>query len=190
MAQLKNVFVPLDELAEFEGNPRQKTGRILRRLVKSVAEFGFVDPLVVWANSAEHGHPPNVVIGGHRRLDALRALREEGTKLGDVDGLRARDGAVPCVLVRATVTQAKALNVGLNRIGEEFDYRMLRDWLAEMDTDEIADLEATGFDDKEIRGLMDFGFPTGGRDEEITEEEIDDRVGGPDHVCPKCGYKW
>jgi len=123
------VEIPLDKLTSFEGNPRLRTEKVLGHLVKSVREFGLVDPVIVWANATKYGYPKNCILGGHRRVDALRWLV-------DNEGMEAP--LVPCVPVKVNgVYKAKALNVALNRIGEEFDIPALKDWLVEIDTGDI-----------------------------------------------------
>jgi len=167
------VEIPLDKLTSFEGNPRLRTEKVLGHLVKSIREFGFVDPVIVWANATKYGYPKNCILGGHRRVDALRWLIEN-------EGMEAP--AVPCVQVKVNgVHKAKALNVALNRIGEEFDIPALKDWLVEVDTGDF-DIEVTGFTEEEIAGLVNFepsNIPFTVADEEPNPQY---------RKCPKCGY--
>ncbi len=146
---LKVVSIPVDELNEFEGNPRQRTEKVLGHLKKSILEFGFVDPVVVWANAEDFGYPPNTVIGGHRRLDAYKSLIENG---------KLKPGPAPCILVDCeSERHAKALNVALNKIGEEFDVPALKDFLTDIDVGDI-DVEVTGFEGVELDEIFGRGY--------------------------------
>lgn len=71
----------------------------MESLRRSVSRWGMVEPLVVRRSD-------QLVIGGHQRLEAARAL-----------GL----AAVPVVYVEASDAEAKALNLALNRIQGEWD---------------------------------------------------------------------
>ena len=167
------VNIPIGELADFEGNPRLRTEKVLQHLVKSIREFGVVDPVIVWANATKYGYPKNCILGGHRRVDALRWLVEN-------EGMEAP--AVPCVEVKvAGVHKAKALNVALNRIGEEFDIPALKDWLVEVDTGDL-DIEVTGFTEEEIKGMVDFS--------PVEDNTRLDELTGKPKVCPNCGYEF
>ncbi|MGD8720028.1 MAG: ParB N-terminal domain-containing protein [Candidatus Zixiibacteriota bacterium] len=168
------VHVPLEELNEFEGNPRQRTAKVLDHLRKSIREFGLVDPVIVWANAGEFGCPPNTILGGHRRLDAYRSLIENG---------EVEPGPVPCVPVAVeSVEKAKALNVALNKIGEEFDLPALTDWLAEIGEVDL-DVELTGFDTEEVEKLC-------GDFEPIDDQARLDKLSTERSTCPKCGYEF
>lgn len=140
------VYIPAGELNEFPGNPRQRTEKVLNHLKKSLLEFGFVDPIVIWANAEEHGYAPNTVIGGHRRLDAYLSLFENGL---------IEEQPIPCVPVNLdSIEKAKALNVALNKIAEEFDVPALKDFLVDIDVG-VFDIEVTGFEEVEVKALFD-----------------------------------
>jgi ParB-like chromosome segregation protein Spo0J len=168
------VEIPLDKLASFEGNPRLRTEKVLGHLVKSIREFGFVDPVIVWANATKYGYPKNCILGGHRRVDALRWLVEN-------EGMKAP--LVPCVKVKvAGEHKAKALNIALNRVGEEFDMPALKDWLVEVDTGDF-DIEVTGFTSEDLEGFV-------GR-EPVEVDGTEYNVSRLEHVkCPACGHEW
>jgi DNA modification methylase len=104
----------------------------MRRLIRSIQEFGFVEPIV--ARKADR-----TVIGGHQRLEAARAL-----------GL----SSVPVVYVDISAHQAKALNLALNRITGDWDLPKLGQLLEELR--DLPDLDETlsGFDDGEIESLL------------------------------------
>jgi DNA modification methylase len=124
--------VPIEALRPWEGNPRVMEEAAGAKLRRSIAEFGFVEPVVV-------RRADNTVIGGHQRLEAAKAL-----------GLRT----VLVVYVDVTEAQARALNLALNKIGGEFDLPKLGELLEELR--ELPDFDETlsGFDAGEIEGLL------------------------------------
>ena len=104
--------LPLSALTLAEYNPRRMGKDELGRLVKSLREFGFVEPVVVRAED-------RLVIGGHQRLAALRVLLEE-------QGAAVDSYEVPVALVAGLdEPRTKALNLALNRISGEWDYGRL-----------------------------------------------------------------
>ncbi len=169
----------IKELTPFEGNPRQRTEQVLNHLVKSIKEHGFVEPIILWANAPDFGYPANCIIGGHRRIDALNWLIEnEG-----MDNI-----PIPCVEIEVDgIAKAKILNIALNKIGEQFDYPMLKDWLVEIDTGAI-DIEVTGFTEVEVKEIFD--YEPSNYYKEKDETDIDKIIDGEGGICPKCGYEW
>jgi len=131
-AQLRVEQVPVEALRPWDGNPRVMEEAELGKLIRSIQEFGLVEPLVV--RQSDH-----LIIGGHQRLEAARAL-----------GLRT----VPVVYVDVTEAQTKALNLALNKIGGEFDLPKLGELLEELR--ELPDFDETlsGFDAGEIEDLL------------------------------------
>ncbi len=104
----------------------------MRKLVRSIQEFGMVEPLVVRRND-------QLVVGGHQRLAAAKTL-----------GL----ATVPVVYLDMSDSEAKALNLGLNRIQGEWDLPKLGQLLEELR--DLPDLDETlsGFDPAEMDDLL------------------------------------
>jgi len=130
--KLHIVHVPASRLRPWAGNPRVMPASEMEKLKRSIAEFGFVEPVVV--READH-----TVIGGHQRLEAAKAL-----------GL----GTVPAVYVDVTEAEATVLNLALNKIQGEWDLPKLGELLAELQR--LPDLDETlsGFDEREIETLL------------------------------------
>jgi len=130
--KMRVEHVPLSQLRPWPGNPRLMPEAEMHKLVRSIETFGLVEPLVVRRSDS-------LVIGGHQRLDAAKAL-----------GLTK----VPVVFVEIGDAQAKALNLALNKIRGEFDLPKLGELLDELR--ELADFDVTlsGFDDREIDELL------------------------------------
>ncbi|HUT21644.1 MAG TPA: DNA methyltransferase [Anaerolineae bacterium] len=124
--------VAVGQLVPMDDNPRQMSEGEMQKLMRSIKEFGFVEPLVV-------RRADKAVIGGHQRLAAAIAL-----------GLRN----VPVVYVEVSEEQAKALNLALNKIQGEWDLPKLGELLEELR--DLPDLDETlsGFDKQEMDQIL------------------------------------
>lgn len=92
MIQHKVVTMTLDELKVAPYNPRRISKEALKGLTASVKRFGLVQPIVM-------NQRTGLVVGGHQRIEALRALGQKET---------------PVVMVDLSPIEEKALNVALN----------------------------------------------------------------------------
>ena len=126
------VQVPITRLRRAPYNPRLMPEGEMEKLIRSIQQFGFVEPLVVRKKD-------NSIIGGHQRLAAAIAL-----------GMTR----VPVIYVDVTQAQAKALNLALNKIQGEWDLPRLGELLEELR--DLPDLDETlsGFDEREIEDLL------------------------------------
>jgi DNA modification methylase len=131
-ANLVIEHVVIDDLRPDPGNPRVHPGDEMDALTRSVAEFGFVEPVVA---RREDG----LVIGGHMRLLAARRLGHR---------------TVPVVYVDLPIEKARLLNVALNRISGDWDRELLARLLADLDATPNVDISLTGFGDDEIAKLL------------------------------------
>jgi ParB/RepB/Spo0J family partition protein len=132
VARLRIEHVPIDSIHPWEANPRLMSEVELGKLMRSIEEFGFVEPLVV-------RRADNAIIGGHQRWEAAKRL-----------GL----ATVPVVYVDISEREAKALNLALNRISGEWDMEKLGALLEELQR--LPDLDETlsGFSTDEIDDLL------------------------------------
>lgn len=115
-------------------NPR-KIGEVERAaLARGIAEFGLIDPIVCRAEDL-------LVLGGHQRLSVCIELGLETVPVALVPGL--------------SDDRAAALNVLLNnpRAQGAWDMKALSDVLSELDGNGF-DATLTGFDEKELEGLL------------------------------------
>lgn len=90
-------------------NPREMDDRTLRLLVRSLARFGWVLPVVANRRTGN-------IVGGHQRARANEHI---------VRGGGARAAAykqVPVIYVDLSVHEEKALNVALNQISGDWDF--------------------------------------------------------------------
>ena len=129
---LRITQVAVDQLSPADYNPRQMSEAEMAKLMRSIQEFGFVEPLVV-------RRADNTVIGGHQRLAAAMAL-----------GMKT----VPVVYVDVTEEQAKALSLALNKVQGEWDLPKLGELLEELR--DLPDLDETlsGFDEQEMDQIL------------------------------------
>jgi len=104
----------------------------MKKLMRSIEEFGVVEPVVLRKQDRS-------IIGGHRRLEAARALGHR---------------TVPVVYVDVTEAKAKALNLALNRIQGEWDLPKLGELLEELRDLPELDETLSGFDEMEIEDLL------------------------------------
>lgn len=135
-------MMPLDRIEPFARNPRTHPDWQIAQIAASIAEFGFVNPILV----GEDG----VIIAGHGRLLAAKRL-----------GL---DEAPVIVLEHLTSAQRRKLIIADNQIAANagWDEGLLTGLLTEL-REEGEDLDVLGFSDDELAkllgGLEDVGPP-------------------------------
>lgn len=153
---------PIERFRPYERNPRRNDTAVAR-MVASIKEFGFKVPMLARSTGE--------VVDGHLRLKA--ALKLEMTEL-------------PVILCDDwTDAQVKAFRIMVNR---SVNWAEWNDELLAGELDELEgagfDLALTGFNEDEIRKLMQAGEVQPG-----AFAEYDETV-PTEHQCPKCGYKW
>ena len=124
---------PLDRLIPHARNARTHSDAQVAQIAGSIAEFGFVNPVLVGDDG--------IIVAGHGRVLAAR-------KLGLTE-------APVIVLSHLTPTQRRALMLADNRIAENagWDDEMLAAELAAL-RDENVDLGLLGFDDDDLDRLL------------------------------------
>lgn len=128
--KLQTVYVDIDKLTKADYNPRKWDEKALSDLKASIKRFGLVDPIIL--NGAENRM--NVVIGGHMRLEAAKALKIK---------------KVPAVYIDLPdIEKEKELNLRLNKNQGEFDFALLADFAEEF-------LEDIGFNSEELDMIFD-----------------------------------
>jgi len=123
---LKIEYVKTADLIPYANNPR-KNDAAVDKVVESIREFGFKNPIIVDGN--------NEIIAGHTRLKAAEKLGME-----EVPTIKAED---------LTPEQVKAFRIADNKTHEfaEWDMDLLRE---ELDGINLF----TGFNEDEIEDLM------------------------------------
>ncbi len=146
---LKVDYIATAELIPYARNARTHSDEQVGQIAASIAEFGFVNPVLVGED--------NIIIAGHGRLLAASKLGME---------------TVPVIrLGHLSETQRRALVIADNRLAEAagWDEEMLAIELQAL-MEEDFDLDITGFDAAEIDKLL------AGLDEESAGETDDDAV--------------
>lgn len=159
---MKIKLVDPETLKSAAYNPRQITRDELNKLIKSIKQFGFVDPALVRKHD-------NMIVGGHQRVKAALEL-----------GLKE----IPVVFLDITENDAKLLNVALNKISGDWDEDKLTELLAELKFFDDVDELLTGFDEDELDQLL--------ADLEEPKEGLTDQDALPDNVDTVCkeGQLW
>jgi DNA modification methylase len=146
---LKIECWPIGRLIPYVRNPRTHTEEQVAQIAASIAEFGFVNPVLVGADG--------VIIAGHARVMAAR-------KLGMTE-------APVIVLDHLSESQRRALVIADNRLALNagWDEEMLRVELDALREDDF-NLDLMGFGDDELEALL--AEP----DSEVTSNTDDDAV--------------
>ena len=153
--------VKINELKPHPKNPRVHPDSAIDKLVRSIKEYGWTNPVLVSADG--------YVLAGHARLKAAEKAGIE---------------EVPVIYLPLEGAKADAYLIADNRLQDEtdWDYEKLEDLLQELDAGDF-DLELTGFDMEEIEDLMtQFHVP-----EEIIEDEVPEP---PEEPITKSGDLW
>src|ERR1700692_1938231 len=119
----------IDCLTAFSGNARTHTREQIAQIAASIAEFGFVNPILVGSDA--------VIIAGHARLLAAQKLSMREVPV--------------IVLGHLSETQRRALVIADNQLALNagWDEEKLREELAAL-RDEDFNLDLLGFDDDEL----------------------------------------
>jgi hypothetical protein len=142
-AMPQSESIALGRLNRAAYNPRAMPEAELQKLARGIRRHGMVQPIV--ARRADL-----LVIGGHQRMSALEmVLREKG--LGDAEVAAFE---VPCVLLDLSDSQAKVLNLALNKISGEWDWDKLAVLLTEIDGIGGDELAFTGFGRDETDDIL------------------------------------
>lgn len=134
MEPIKTQVFRLDDIKPAPYNPRVELtakDREFKALTASIEQHGLVQPLIV---NIRDGY----LIGGHQRLNVLKAAGETETE---------------AVVVDLDEAHAKALCLALNKLDGEWDYGILYDIMNEL-REAGADTLSTGFTDREIDDLI------------------------------------
>ena len=142
--------IPVEKLNPAEYNPRidlQAGDPVYEKLLRSVEEFGYVDPLI-WNERTGN------LVGGHQRLKIL-------VHLGYTE--------IDCIVVDIDEPREKALNIALNKIQGDWDLDKLKVCL-----DELADLgfdnDLVGFEPDEVDKLYNRNERVQGK---VDEDDFD-----------------
>jgi hypothetical protein len=142
MLQIEHI--PLETLVPADYNPRRMADDQMASLMRSLREFGWVEPVVVNTRTG-------LIVGGHQRVEAAKRLLDATKGKG-----RDRWAKVPVVYVDLDAGKERALNVALNKISGEFDYPKLAELLQSLDVDDMA---LTGFTPDDLDAMLTSVLP-------------------------------
>lgn len=133
-APLQITEIPVDQLVPYIRNARTHSADQIAQIAGSIAEFGFVNPILVGED--------DVIIAGHGRLLAAQKLGLEKVPVIVLDHLNE--------------AQRRALVIADNRIAENagWDEELLALELGAL-RDDAFDLEILGFSEDELFDLLD-----------------------------------
>jgi len=138
-------YLPLLTLKKWPRNPKEHD---LPQLNKSIARFGYVNPIIINESSGE-------ILAGHGRLDALLERKGKAEPCPDGCKQNGSDWLVPVIRgVELPTEEAEAYAIADNRIVEigGYDESLLADVLK--DLGDGAGTEGTGFNEKDIAELL------------------------------------
>ncbi len=136
-------MIEIDKLKRAEYNPKRPIKKGTNEYVKlraSILEHGIADPDVV--------NYDLTLIDGHQRLTVIEDLLKEGFSIRGMDGKK-----LPCWVVYTDKRREKALNMALDEIRGQRDWRKKRELLIQIDTGEFP-IEAAGFTEGEMAQLV------------------------------------
>ena len=155
--------VKTEELIPHDNNPRTHSDSQIEKLVRSIREFGFTNPILTDGDAG--------VIAGHGRLIAAQRLGLE---------------TVPTIeLKHLTDAQRKAYVIADNKLALDggWDLDLLRIEMSDL-REKGFDLDLTGYDPLEVDKL--FASDPDAEDEtEADSDALDGKV-----CCPGCGYEF
>jgi DNA modification methylase len=130
--KLRVEYISISRLRPSPRNPRTMSPDELKKLMRSIETYGFVAPALIRASD-------NMIVGGHQRVQAAKALGWT---------------RVPAIRVHLNDAQALALNVALNKISATWDTAKLATILDELRDLPGFDVTTTGFGLEEAEALL------------------------------------
>jgi len=158
--------IQITKISPYENNSRIHSDDQIKRIAKSIQEFGFLNPIIL--------DNKNEIVAGHGRLMAAQLL-----------GMTE----VPVILAgHLTEDQKKAYVIADNKLAldSEWNIEMLKN---EMDIlrDQDFNLNLTGFSLEEIEQLFfEPNFEPATEDEQGDLSKIDAKI----VICPKCDHEF
>ena len=131
---LQIVMKKISDLKRYEKNNKKHPERQLVKIVASIKEYGFKNPVLIDKN--------DVIISGHGRTLAAERIGMEEVPCIDCSDLNSK--------------QVKALRLMDNKSAElaEWDFDNIKAELEELKLEEF-DIDLTGFDLEEFKGVSD-----------------------------------
>lgn len=174
MGTVRIEYVALSELKRWPRNPKDHDLGELRR---SIARFGYVQPILVDESTGR-------IVAGHGRLDVLEQMKAEGRKPPERVLERKGEWLVPVIRGVAfnSDDEAQAYLLADNRLTEigGWEDGTLTDVLNDLAEKDL--LEGIGWDGNDVEDMMRFL--------ESVQLVESDAAESEDIKCPKCGFEW
>ena len=130
-------YANLTDLRQFDDNPRELSDIGFKKLKRSILSLGLFKPLLVWKQE-------NIILGGNQRYTVIEHL--VGSEEFELDG------PIPVTYVDCDEATARTIVLRDNQSDGDWAYELLADYMN--DLEELgADLDLTGFTDKEMTDL-------------------------------------
>lgn len=181
-------YLPLSEVAPATRNPKTHD---VPALMRAVARFGFADAAILDERTGR-------LLGGHGRIDALKAMHATGRPVPD--GIREDAEGQWFVPVQrgwssGTDGEAEALLIALNRLPARggWDSRLLAEILEDLGQVDPQLAEETGYTVEDLDRLLAEIAPRGAGTEPDAPGEFeayDDETIPTTYACPRCAYRW
>ena len=158
------VIKNINDLIEYDGNPREHSPEQIEQVANSIKKFGWTMPILIDEN--------NEIIAGHGRLMA-------GKKLGIKE--------VPCIIATNwSEEQKKAYCIADNKLNENSNWKYdILKLNVEFLSDSNFDMNLLGFNQFELGGLLEEI-----KEKESSSSEIDIDAFDLKNKCPKCGFEY
>lgn len=155
-------LIKTDELKPFERNPKIHPDHQLKKIEKSISEFGWTSPILATTDG--------MVVAGHARLEAAKRLNI---------------AEVPVIYLDLPYEKAVAYVLADNRLAElaENDTEKLANLLNEIWEFPDFDLELTGYDESFLQTPE---FNPVGEEEQGKLDELQLKT----VTCPECGHEF
>jgi DNA modification methylase len=133
---MKVIERKLSELEPFEKNAKKHPNVQIKKIVRSIEEFGFTNPILTIEHDGKH-----LIVAGHARY---KAAKEAGLQ------------TVPTIDLGLPYEKAVAYGVADNRLAElaDWDEALLAALIEDMKAMDV-DIRLTGFDRDEISAILD-----------------------------------
>ena len=174
-------WASIGQIQEWPKNPKPHPDRNVAAIARSIARFGFIDPVTVWRSRGW-------IAAGHGRARAAALLMREdaGRRLStDAPG----PGVVPVRFVEfASEAEFAAYAIADNRLTEinPMDGAAVADILQEI-ADAGGDVQIPGYEEAEIAAILHPADPGDVAWKEFDESIGDDAPKGKQMKCPHCG---
>ena len=174
-------WAAIGQIREWPKNPKPHPDSNVQAIARSIARFGFIDPLTVWRSKGW-------IAAGHGRARAAALLMREdaGRRLStDAPG----PGLIPVRFVEfASEAEFAAYAIADNRLTEvnPMDGAAVADILQEI-ADAGGDVQIPGYEEAEIAALISPADPADVAWKEFDESIGDDAPKGKQMKCPHCG---